>query len=382
MSESYIQLPDISHVTQFNRRPSSQSGGSLELFDKGSSLFNPPYLANPPYIEESGSDGLSVNSDDVISRGSDTSSRIHKLNELTVQPSQQTNTQDSCSQSDTDHVLQAYKSPPSYANRVGEQRDQSRTTMDTYHHPPPYREVRVKRMAFQRANPLYSRSDGALNTSMNGQHSVGSHPECGLNGKYGYQNYTRQQQFAQKAMVNMPRNNGIFRKVDKETMTDECAEESDSSLDGFSLYHQEIMGNMRPPNPEVMSYYSGNYEPYSGLSFSDYVEPQKTNLGSVYNSNHMNSQGTSTSSITGNGGYSQVAGEIQLFASPDGSQWSIVNSSSTSRSGVGKSVPGTKSHSTGLFGIVFIIVGPISVLPPTCLLPTLPDSTDKLYENI
>lgn len=324
VSESYIELPVIDNLSNYNRPPSLHSGCSLELFDKDSS-----YSANPSYIEESGSDGLSVNSNDELSRGSENSVAHHVKQLPDIQSGKPL---DNSSQPDVERMLQAYKSPPSYANMVGEQRDGSRNSVDRYRHPPPYREVRMMNgMGFQRVKPImYSRSDNALNSSFNRRYPMGHYPdpERRHSQELGYQQNPRQ--FSQ-IPGNLPRNSGIFSKIDKETMTDELTEESDSSQEGFSMYRQEMMGNLQPSNSEVLSFSTGHYEAYSGPSFSAYTEPHLNDLGSFYGSNHTNSQGTSTSSLAGQSYLSQVTSAIQMHPSSNGSsQWSIGNSPMTS----------------------------------------------------
>ena len=305
VSESYIELSAGSGLNQPNSSPSRHSGTSLELFDKETSSFEQPYLGNPSYKEESGSDGLSVNSNDDLSRISEGS--VSQMTQISVHCREQLiNTRDSSSQPDMDRILQAYRSPPKYSNGVGEQRNRLRNTVNNYHHPPPYREVRmVNGMTYQGIKPkgiksiLYNKSDSALSSSFSSGHSVSLYPERRLNHKFHFQPRTTQQQFSQKTSRNIVRNNGIFKKVDKETMTDECTEESDSSQEGLSVYHQEITGNIQQsPDLDVASYYSGHYEPYSGSSFSAYVEPHISNLGTFYSDSQTNSRGTSTLSIS------------------------------------------------------------------------------------
>lgn len=336
VSESYIELSSANGLSQSNSSPSRHSGASLELFDKETSSFEPPYVGNPSYKEESGSDGLSVNSSDDLSRISDNS--VSQMTQISVQSGEQLNTRDSSSQSDVDRILQAYRSPPNYPNGVVEQRNRLRNTVNNYHHPPPYREVRMMNgMSYQGIKPkgmksiLYSKSDNALSGSFSSGHSVSSYPERRLNHEFPFQPTTTQQQFSQKTSRNIARNGGIFKKVDKETMTDECTEESDSSQDGLSMYHQEITGNIQQsPEPDVSSYYSGHYEAYSGPSFSAYVEPHMSNLETFYSGNQTSSQGTSTLSIAGSGFYSQVSGETEMYTSSDSALWGISNSSTAS----------------------------------------------------
>ena len=269
------------------------------------------------------------------------------MTQISVQSREQLNTRDSSSQSDVDRILQAYKSPPKYPNGVGEQRNSLMNTVNNYHHPPPYREVRMmNRMTYQGIKPkgvksiLYNKSDSALNGSFISGHSVSSYPERRLNHKFHFQPRTPQQQFSQKTSRNIVRNNGIFKKVDKETMTDECTEESDSSQEGLSVYHQEITGNIpQSPDSDVASYYSGHYEAYNGSSFSAYVEPHMSNLGTFYSDSQTNGQGTSTLSIPGSGYYSQVSGETGMYTSSDSTHWGISNST-TSSSGVEQRIQG------------------------------------------
>ncbi|CAB4027098.1 salvador homolog 1 [Paramuricea clavata] len=304
ISESYIELPTVNG--NYNRPPSLYSGSSLE--QKGQTS-----LDRTQYIEESGSDGLSVNSSDSrLSRGSGNSLGSYSR-DVDFRQNGKQYTRDNGLQTNMDHVLQSYRSPPSYTNRVGIQRGHSQNAADRYRHPPPYREMRNS-MGFYGVKPImYSRSENVLNHPLSG-HQTASYPDIRAVEGMGFR------QFGQKMPANRQlRNSKLFRKVDQATMTDELAEESDSSSHelGFPM---QLYGSSQVANQEQMSY-SNPYEAYSGLSFSAYTEPH-LNDSRIYNFNQRpGSQGIMISSPPGPGFYSQVNRDMQMYSSHEGLQW-------------------------------------------------------------
>ena len=303
ISESYIELPTVNG--DHSRPPSLYSASSLEQRGQTS-------LDRTKYVEESGSDGLSVNSSDSrFSRGSGSSLGSHSRNTDIKQNGRQY-TRDNGLQTNMDHILQSYRSPPSYANRVGLHRGHSQNSADRYRHPPPYREMRNS-MGFHGVKPImYSRSENVLNRPLSG-HQTGSYPDIRVVEGVGLR------QFGQKMPANRQlRNSKLFRKVDQATMTDEVADESDSSSQDFGLPMQ-LYGSPQAVNQERMSY-SGPYEAFSGLSFSAYTEPYLSDSRLYKLNPSPGSQGIMMSSPQGPGLYSQVNGDIQMYASYEGQQ--------------------------------------------------------------
>ncbi|XP_028409884.1 uncharacterized protein LOC114532550 [Dendronephthya gigantea] len=268
ISESYIELPTVND-NDHNRPPSVYSGGSLE--QRGQTA-----LARTNYIEESGSDGLSVNSNDSrLSRGSGNSFGNRSREMDLFKQNGKHFTRDNGLQANMDQILESYRSPPSYANRFGLQRGHSQNTADRYRHPPPYREMRNS-FGFHGVKPImYSRSENVLNRPISG-HQASSYPDIRLVEGVGFR------QFGQQMPANrQARNPKLFRKVDQATMTDEVADESDLGIQDLGFPYQ-IYSSQQAANQEQASLHSNPYEAFSGLSFSAYTDPH-LNDSRIYN---------------------------------------------------------------------------------------------------
>ena len=307
ISESYIELPTVNNDGN-SRPPSLYSSSSLEQKGHTSRDRN-------QYVEESGSDGLSVNSSDSrLSRGSGNSLGSYSRDIDIRQNGKQYIQDHHRLQMNMEHILQSYRSPPSYANRVGLQRGHSQNSADRYRHPPPYREMRNS-MGFHGVKPImYSRSENVLNRPLSGP-PTGSYPDIRVVEGVGLR------QFGQKMPANRQlRNSKLFRKVDQATMTDDAADESDSSSQDLG-FPMQMYGSPHPASQERMLY-SNPYEAFSGLSFSAYTEPY-LNDSRMYNKFNQSpsSQGMMMSSPPGSGLYSQVNGDVQMYASYEGPQW-------------------------------------------------------------
>ena len=296
-----------------NSRPASlYSKSSLEQMGKTSH-------DRTKYVEESGSDGLSVNSSDSrLSRGSGNSLGSYSR-DVDLRQNGKYYTRDNGLQTNMDHVIQSYRSPPSYGNRVGIQRGHSQNAADRYRHPPPYREMGSS-MRFHGIKPMmYSQSENVLNRPLSGQQAA-SYPDIRVVEGMGLR------QFGQIMPANRQiRNSKLFRKVDQATMTDEVADESDSSSQELR-FPITVYGSPKPVNQERMSY-SNPYEAYSGLSFSAYTEPH-LNDSRIYNFNQSpTGQGIMISTPPGPGFYPQVNRNIQMYASYEGPQWPVQGNS-------------------------------------------------------
>ena len=272
------------------REPSIHSRGSLELFDR---------LSNRSYRE--GSDGMSVTSSDKLSISSE-SAVISQMKESYLHTDKQQSPSMKQSNSYPERIWDEHNLPQFPYGKIvtPNQGEHTKKIPDKYHHPPPYREVRmVSGMPpYQPMNHpvLYSRP---LHRTQN---DPGGYPDPRSGN--GYYRNSRPQQFMPNFPGNLQRNGGIFRKVDKETMTDE-GEESDTGI---------ILAG----NSELTSFYPGHYEAYTGPSFSAYSEPQMANIGAFYGGNQ--SKGTSTSNLVGNY-YPQVTGDLQMFPTAESYQF-------------------------------------------------------------
>lgn len=329
ISESYIELPTVSG--SYNRPPSLHSGSSLEQKGESSSLNR------VPYVEESGSDGISVNSSDSrLSRCSGNSLESCSRSE-DLRLNGRHYTRNNGYQTNVDHILQSYRSPPSYANRVGIQRGHSQNAADKYRHPPPYREMRTS-MGFRGVKQMmYSRSESLLNRPLSGQLTA-SYPDIRMIEGVGLRQLGQHMPKDRQL-----RNSTFFRKVDQATMTDEGAEESDSGSQELR-FPVHVFGSPQQTNLERMSH-SNPYVPYSGLSFPTYAEPHLHD-SRMYNFNQSpNTHGIMMSRPTGHPGlYSPVNGNMQIYNTPpyERSQWSAQGSVPI--------VPGLEPNTPGMNG--------------------------------
>ena len=268
------------------------------------------------YIEESGSDGLSVNSSDSrFSRGSG-NSLGSRSRDGDIRQNRKQYIHDNGLQMNMDQVLQSYRSPPSYANRVSIQRGHSQNAADRYRHPPPYREMRNS-IGFPRVKPvMYSRSENVLNRPLGG-HLAASYPDVRVIEGVGLR------QFGQKIPANRQlKNSKLFRKIDQATMTDDAVDVSDSSSQELG-FPKHGYGSPQHSNQDRLSY-SNPYEAYSGLSFSAYTEPH-LNDSRIYNFNQ--NPGMMVPGGSGYGYTSHVNGDIPMYGSYEGSQWPLQGSS-------------------------------------------------------
>lgn len=318
ISESYIELPTV-NGNQHNRPPSVYSGSSLEQTGQAA-------LARTNYVDESGSDGLSINSSDSrLSRGSGNSFGSRSRETDIFKQNGRHFARDNGLKANMDHILESYRSPPSYANRFGLHRGHSQNAADRYRHPPPYREMRNS-FGFHGIKPIiYSRSENVLNRPISG-HQASSYPDIRLVEGMGFR------QFGQQIPANRQlRNPKLFRKVDQATMTDEVADESDSSIQDLGFPYQ-VYSSPQTANQEQASLYSNPYEAYSGLSFSAYTDPH-LNDSRIYNfGQSWGGQEIMVSSPTGPGFHSQMNGEMYER---------LVQGNSPTASGLEANSPGT-----------------------------------------
>ena len=169
-------------------------------------------------------------------------------------------------------------------------------------------------MGFPGVKPImYSRSENVLNRPLSGP-PTGSYPDIRVVEGVGLRQFG--QKMPSKRQLQNPK---LFRKVDQATMTDEVADESDSSSQDFG-FPMQMYGSPHLASQERMSS-SNPYEAFSGLSFSAYTEPY-LNDSRIYKFNQSpNSQGMMMSSPPGPEMYSQVNGDMQMYTSYEGSQW-------------------------------------------------------------
>lgn len=300
VSEAYLELPTLNNG--YGRPLSCYSGSSVEQKTNESSYVNRK--------NETCSDGCSVDSSESrFSLGSSYISGNDKREKTKVLQTGRHKVHHNDIQANMDDILQSYKSPPSYANRIGVQRGHSENAADRYRHPPPYRELR-KSMGFYGMNPLqrYGQSQHVLNQPLQ-RHQAMSIPDLRVIEQSSSRPFTQ----------NIFHRNKHFRfgrKVDQQSMMNKVDEHNPPEQLGLFQYQNPCKVN------DTHLSYSNPYEAYNGLSFLAYTE-QHLGHSRMYNSranqSHLNQGMMAMPHPNRHSHYSQ--GQVQMYASNEALNW-------------------------------------------------------------